>query len=115
MVNVEPHIVSKTSVILIEWFDGDKMVGHVEMCEDVRPDETFYETHVFLDEEYRNKGYGVLMYDHAFDVATLLNVTVKSSLVPSDDAHRVWNSRELNERWNIGYVNKRYVVIGKRI
>lgn len=109
-----PHIVNKHNSILVEWLDGDKEVGHVEMCKDSRPNETFYETHVFLDEEYRGKGYGVMMYDNAFEIAQLLSVVVKSSLVPSDDALHVWNSRELNERWHIEYVKNRYVVKGCR-
>ena len=89
-------------------------MGHVEMCIDERPVETFYETHSFLDEEHRNKGYGVMMYNKAFEIAELLRVTVKSSLVPSDDVLRVWNSRSLNKKWNICYLNNRYVVCGRR-
>jgi len=109
-----PHIVNRHRSILIEWFDGSKEVGHVEMCIDERPVETFYETHSFLDEEHRNKGYGVMMYNKAFEIAELLRVTVKSSLVPSDDVLRVWNSRSLNKKWNICYLNNRYVVCGRR-
>jgi hypothetical protein len=68
-----------------------------------------------LNVEYRNKGNGIMMYEKCFEIAELLHVTVKSSLVPSDDVLRVWNSRRLNERWNTAYTNNRYVVCGRRV
>jgi GNAT superfamily N-acetyltransferase len=90
--------------------------GYVDLCFDKRPPpfESFYETHCSLDEEHRHLGLGTLMYRKAFEVGRKAGVPVKSSLVPSDNAIRLWESKNLNSLWEIEKRDDRYCVLGER-
>lgn len=75
-----------------------------------RPKYKRFETHSHLREEFRGKGWGVLLYLKAIHVGQSRGLKICSSRAPSDDAIRVWTSRTLRNRYTIRKIGQRYHV-----
>ena len=87
-------------------------VGHVAV---VKAKRELWETHARLDDEEHGKGFGVLMYAKAIDVALKKGFKVASSDSPSEDAIRVWSSKRLNAMYRFRRrKDNRFHVIGRR-
>ena len=81
---------------------SDEPVGYVTL---VPRENKFYETHTFVDEEHRGKGFGVKLYAKAIKVGLKLLGEVRSSKKYSEDAWRVWTSIRLNKMYKIERIN----------
>lgn len=90
----------------------EEFVGYVTMNEKLceRTGAHFYETHSFIDEEYRGKGLGIKLYDRAIREGMKRLGDVRSSLTPSDDAIRTWKSKRLNKKHKIVFENGAFCV-----
>ncbi|MDX1472855.1 MAG: hypothetical protein R3309_01725 [Reinekea sp.] len=74
----------------------------------------WWETHCDeLPRKYRNKGYGIKLYDRAIKYALERGWEVGSSTGTSFEAARVWQSKRLAEKYLIKRNAWRYVVYGK--
>ena len=105
----------KSFVVKLVRDSDDEEIGYVEMLYDKQPgDMSFVETHCALEECEQGKGLGVCMYARAISVALKRGFTVKSSLVPSEDAQRVWKSKRLNALFDIELVDERFVIKSER-
>lgn len=82
-------------------------VGYVDLhftCEG------FWESHSWLDYDERNNGLGILLYTKAIKVVLNKGEYIASSISPSGDAIRVWESRRLNREFKISRSNDRFWV-----
>lgn len=102
-----------TRAVTIEMLDvAGEVVGYIDLVETVQPN--VWETHSHLDEEYRNCGLGVLLYDRAISLALKRGWSVVSSSVTSIDAMRVWHSKRLNSKYVISVDGDKFTVLGLR-
>lgn len=97
--------------IIIKLFHGTEEVGYVEL---VATRDGAWETHSLLDEEFRGRGLGILMYAKAIDVVLRRGQVVRSSHLPSADATRTWKSERLNELFKIRHDGGRFYVAGRK-
>lgn len=73
-------------------------VGYVDV---IRTDRGHWETHMFLDPEERNKGLGIQLLSKTFDLMLKRKLPLMSSTYFSADAARLWESKTLNELYEI--------------
>lgn len=76
-----------------------KSVGHVNLVR-YSKNESF-QTHSNLEEKYRGKGYGALMYARAIQWCLENGHKVASSGASSEDAQRVWNGQTIRKFFKI--------------
>jgi len=60
-----------------------------------------FETHSFLKSSLRGKGYGSLLYGIAIQYCLNQKLKIGSSYYPSDNAIRLWDSKNLNSNFVI--------------
>jgi GNAT superfamily N-acetyltransferase len=80
-----------------------QIVGKVTLCPSYLRSKA-YETHSYLDDGWRNKGLGGIMYARAIQYCLENGYKVRSSGGSSEAAQRVWN----------GKVIRKYFLIRKR-
>jgi GNAT superfamily N-acetyltransferase len=68
-----------------------------------------FETHSDLEDKYRGKGLGTLLYSKAIAWALNNGFKVKSSGDSSDMAQRVWEGKGLRKHFNIRKINKKHL------
>lgn len=102
---VEDDLTKSTRTELLK---HGEMVGYVDtvLTRDHR-----WETHSYLDQEERGKGFGSLLYTKAINFNMKRHRKVCSSKAPSIQAKRVWTSRVLSELFLINYDGIGYNVI----
>lgn len=100
-----------TAVIMVKLFYKNEEVGYVDAVVNKRGT---WETHSWVDDDHRKKGFGVLLYEKVIDLVLSRKKKIRSSLWTSSDAARVWHSRRLNDKFNIVRRGGRYIVTGKR-
>jgi GNAT superfamily N-acetyltransferase len=74
-------------------------VGAIDLIEKYynNPKGKIIETHSWLNCEYRNKGFGALLYAKAIQWGLSRGYRVRSSDGPSSDACRVWEGKKIRK------------------
>jgi len=85
-------------------------IGWIDVVE---TKEGFYETHSFIDRQYRKLGLGKELYRRAFSIALKNMIDIRSSALPSKNAKRVWMSKTVNQEYNIVEIDGRFRLLGK--
>lgn len=94
--------------IVIQLFDlkrKNRNIGHVALRKNIN---NFYETHSYLDEKYRNKGLGTLLYARAIQWCLENGYKIRSSGYASADAQRVWTSNSIRKHFNVRKLKSKY-------
>lgn len=60
-----------------------------------------YETHSYLNEDYRQRGFGTLMYARAIQWGVEHGYKVRSSTSTSAEAQRVWNGKSIRQFFSV--------------
>lgn len=85
--------------VMVELRDAksNRKIGHINLVREGR----FCETHSWLDEKHRNKGWGVLMYSRAIQWALENEFKIRSSGGSSEMAQRVWRGKTIRKSFRI--------------
>lgn len=76
-------------------------VGKITLHEVSKRPTRQYETHSYMDEEYRGRGWGTKIYARAIQWCLERGYRVKSSGYSSDMAARVWTGNGIREKFAI--------------
>ena len=78
--------------------------GYIEL---VCVGDNTYETHSYLDEQFRGKGFGTLLYAKAIQWCHRNGYKIRSSGNTSKEAKRVWKSKTIRSYFRIRKLKKR--------
>lgn len=107
-----PDDVGLAGAVTLQRFDANDLDEHVAAVIDAHRD--VYQTHVYLREEHRRRGLGIILYAIAFELAILLGVNLVSTDEPSDTARQLWKSKRLNALFAITRIADRFVLLGMK-
>ena len=102
---------TSTTGFVIKIKKNNQEVGRIDL---VDTNLGFYETHSFVEKEFRGMGLGIKLYALAFRRGFREGIIVKSTNVPSKYAKRVWKSKTLNSMFEIKRESNRWVVVKEK-
>jgi len=111
MLWISHSLPKQISGVMIKLLYDKEEVGYVDV---LKTKFGFYETHSWIDEEHRGKGFGKKLYARAFEYVMHKKQEIRSSTSPSIQAAQVWLSRELNNRYHIVKRKRRFCVTGRK-
>ena len=92
------HKSGSTVLVALHKNGVKELIGRVTL---VRVKPRIYETHSWLDQMFRNKGFGTLIYAKAIQWGLDHDFRVRSSSGTSEEAQRVWNGKGLRKFFSL--------------